>query len=275
MSYHCSPYHTNSALHPFITQLERAAGFKADDLPEQRIQKLETIIATGPSRVQVAAPLFAALLSIPFGERYAQLALGATQQRRRTFAAFLDQLEDLAHQQPVLLVFEDTHWADATSLELLDLIVERVRPLPVLALFTSRPEFEPPWIGLPHVSALPIGPLDPDDVQRVVSRVTGDRDLPAEVMQQIVAKTSGNPLFVEELTKAVLEGGILVTDGEGYRLDGALPPLAIPATLQDLLMARLDRLAPRTKEICQTAPRLVASSRILYSVRWLVATRRH
>src|SRR6266446_5248532 len=250
LRYQCSPYHTNSALRPFIAQLERAAGFKADDTPERRLDKLEAVLAMGGSRVQAVAPLFAALLSIPFGERYPPLALSPTQQRRRTLAALLDQFEGLARQQPILLSFEDVHWADATSLELLDLTVERVRQLPVLALFTFRAEFEPPWVGLPNVSTLTLGRLDRSNVESLVVRVTGGRPPPAEVMKQIVAKTDGNPLFVEELTKAVLETGILVEDGEGYRLEGPLPPLAIPETLQDSLMARLDRLAP-VKEIGQ------------------------
>ncbi|TMJ78985.1 MAG: adenylate/guanylate cyclase domain-containing protein, partial [Alphaproteobacteria bacterium] len=237
LRYQCSPYHANSALRPFIAQLERAAGFKADDRPEQRIDKLEAVLAMGALRIEAVAPLFAALLSIPFGERYAPLALSPTQQRRQTLAALLDQFEGLARRQPILLVFEDAHWADATSLELLDLTVERVRQLPVLALFTFRPEFEPPWVGLPNVDTLTL-------------RMTGGRVLPADVVTQIVAKTDGNPLFVEELTKAVLETGILVEDAEGYRLDGPLQPFAIPATLQDSLMARLDRLAP-VREIGQ------------------------
>jgi predicted ATPase len=230
--------------------LERAAGFKADDTFEQRLDKLEAVLTMGTSRVPPVAPLFAALLSIPFGERYAPLALSPTQQRRRTLAALLDQFEGLARRQPILLSFEDLQWADATSLELLDLTVERVRQLPVLALFTFRPEFEPPWAGLPNVGILALGRLDRDDVENMVARVTGGRVLPTEVMKQIVAKTDGNPLFVEELTKAVLEAGILVENHDGYRLDEPLPPLAIPETLQDSLMARLDRLAP-VKEIGQ------------------------
>src|SRR5262245_22781740 len=145
LRYQCSPYHTNSALRPFIAQLERAAGFKADDTSEQRLDKLEAVLVIGSSRIQTAAPLFAALLSIP-GERYPPLALNPAQQRRRTLAALLDQFEGLARQQPILLLFEDAQWADATSLELLDLTVERVRQLPVLALFTFRPEFEPSWV---------------------------------------------------------------------------------------------------------------------------------
>jgi predicted ATPase len=250
LRYQCSPYHTNSALRPFIAQLERAAGFKADDTSEQRLDKLEAILAMGASQVQAVAPLFAALLAIPFGERYPPLALSPTQHRRRTLAALLDQFEGLARRQPILLSFEDAHWADATSLELVDLTVERVRQLPVLALFTFRPEFEPPWVGLPNVGTLTLGRLDRDDVENMVARVTGGRVLPAEVMKQIVAKTDGNPLFVEELTKTVLEAGILVENHDGYRLDGPLPPLAIPETLQDSLMARLDRLAP-VREIAQ------------------------
>jgi class 3 adenylate cyclase/tetratricopeptide (TPR) repeat protein len=250
LRYQCSPYHTNSALRPFIDQLERAAGIKADDTSEQRLDKLEAVLATGVSRDLTVAPLFAALLSISFGGRYPPLALNPMQQRRRTLAALLDQFEGLARRQPILLFFEDAHWADATSLELLDLAVERVRQLPVFALFTFRPEFEPPWVGLPNVGTLTLRGLDPNDVESMVVRVTGGRGLPEEVMKQIVAKTDGNPLFVEELTKAVLETGILVEDAEGYRLDGPLPPLAIPETLQDSLMARLDRLAP-VKEIGQ------------------------
>jgi class 3 adenylate cyclase/tetratricopeptide (TPR) repeat protein len=250
LRYQCSPYYTNSALHPFIAQLERAAGFKAGDTSEQRLDKLEAVLAMAAPRVQAVAPLLAALLSIPFAERYAPLALSPAQQRRRTLAALLDQFEGLARQEPILLLFEDLHWADATSLELLNLTVERVRRLPVLALFTFRSEFEPPWVGLPNVAILTLGRLDRNDVESIVAQVTGWRVLPAEVMKQIVAKTDGNPLFVEELTKAVLEAGILVEDGEGYRLDGPLPPLAIPETLQDSLMARLDRLAP-VREIAQ------------------------
>jgi class 3 adenylate cyclase/tetratricopeptide (TPR) repeat protein len=250
LRYQCSPYHTNSALYPFIAQFERAAAFKPDDTPEQKLEKLEAILAIDRSRVQATAALFAALLSIPFGERYALLALSSAQQRRQTLAALLDQIEGLARQEPILLFFEDAHWADATSLELIDLIVERVRQLPVLALFTFRPDFEPPWVGLPNVSTLMLGRLDRSDVESMIARVTGGRPLPAEVTEQIVVKTDGNPLFVEELTKAVLEAGILVEDAEGYRLDGPLPPLAIPATLHDSLMARLDRLAA-VKEIGQ------------------------
>jgi class 3 adenylate cyclase len=250
LRYQCSPHHTNSALYPFIAQLERAAGFKPDDASQQRPDKLEALLAVAAPRVQDTAPLFAALLSIPFGDRFSGFAPSPAQQRRRTFAALLDQFESLAGQKPILLLFEDAHWADATSLDLLDLLVERVCQLPVLALFTLRPEFEPSRIGLPNVGTLALGRLDRSNVESIVTQVCHGRALPAEVMNEIVAKTDGNPLFIEELTKAVLEGNILVQDADGYRLDGPLPPLAIPDTLQDSLMARLDRLAP-VKEIGQ------------------------
>jgi len=189
------------------------------------------------------------LLSIATGERYPPLALSAAQQRRLTLAALLDQLEAVARQKPVLMLFEDVHWADATSLEVLDLTVERVRALPVLALFTFRPEYEAPWTGLSHVTTIALDRLAPAEVETLAEHVAG-RPLPPEVTAQIVAKTDGVPLFVEELTKTVLEGGLLVAGPQGWRLDGPLPPFAIPATLQDSLAARLDRLAP-VKEIAQ------------------------
>jgi class 3 adenylate cyclase/tetratricopeptide (TPR) repeat protein len=248
--YQCSLYHANSTLRPVIEQLERSAEFKSDDSSSVRLDKLEAFLAKGSSQVEAVAPLFAELLSIPFGDRYPPLAFTPAQQRRRTLAALLDQFESLARGQPILLLFEDAHWADATSLELLDLIVERARQLPIFALVTSRPEFEPPWVGLANVGTLTLGRLDRRYIESIATHMSGGRTLPAEVMKHIVAKTDGNPLFVEELSRAILEAGILVEHAGGYRLDGPLPPLAIPATLQDSLMARLDRLVS-VKEIAQ------------------------
>jgi class 3 adenylate cyclase/tetratricopeptide (TPR) repeat protein len=248
--YQCSPYNVNSALRPIIEQMERAAEFKSDDISEIRLDKLEALLNKGPSQVQTVAPLFAALLSLPFGDRYPALTFSPAEQRRRTLAALLDQFEGHARLQPILILLEDAQWADATSLELFDLVVERARQLPILALITFRSEFEPPWIGLDNVSTLTLARLESEYSESIVTQVTGGRALPAEVMRHIVAKTDGNPLFVEELTKAVLEGGILAEHADGYRLDGPLPPLAIPATLQDSLMARLDRLVS-VKEIAQ------------------------
>ena len=250
LRFQCSPYDMNSALRPVIVQLERAAGFNADDSAQLRLDKLAALIGRDAAQSRDLVPLFAALLSIPTGERHAPPQLSPTQQRRRTLAALLDRFEQLARRQPMLLLFEDAHWADATSLELLDLTVERVRRLPVFVLITFRPELHAPWVDRPNVGCLKLGRLDPGDVESMVSRVTGGRRLPPEVMREILAKTDGNPLFVEELTKAVLEADMLVEDVDGYRLDGPLPPLAIPATLQDLLMARLDRRAP-VREIAQ------------------------
>jgi predicted ATPase len=247
LRYQCSPYHRDSVLHPFVVQLGRAARLAAEDAAETQLDKLESILA--PARIAETAPLFASLLSIPTGDRYPPLALSAAQQRRLTLAALLDQLEALAREKPVLMLFEDVHWADATSLEVLDLTVERVRALPVLAIFTFRPEYEAPWTGLSHVTSIALDRFAPAEVETLAEHVAG-RPLPPEVTAQIVAKTDGVPLFVEELTKTVLEGGLLVAGPQGWRLDGPLPPFAIPATLQDSLAARLDRLAP-VKEVAQ------------------------
>jgi predicted ATPase len=247
LRYQCSPYHRDSVLHPFVVQLGRAARLAPDDPAETQFDKLEAILV--PARIAETAPLFAALLSIPTGDRYPPLALSAAQQRRLTLAAVLDRLEALARQKPVLMLFEDAHWADATSLEVLDLTVERVHALPVLVLITFRPEYEAPWTGLSHVTSITLDRLAPAQVETLAERVAG-RLLPPEVTAQIVAKTDGVPLFVEELTKAVVESGLLVAGPQGWRLDGPLPPFAIPATLQDSLAARLDRLAP-VKEIAQ------------------------
>jgi predicted ATPase len=247
LRYQCSPYHCDSVLHPFVVQLTRAARLTADDPPETQLDKLEAILA--PARITETAPLFASLLSIPSGDRYPPLTLSAAQQRRLTLVAVLDQLEALARQKPVLMLFEDVHWADATSLEVLDLTVERIRALPVLVLITFRREYEAPWTGLSHVTSIALDRLAPAEVETLAEHVAG-RPLPSEVMAQIVAKTDGVPLFVEELTKTVLESDLLIDGPRGWRLDGPLPPFAIPATLQDSLAARLDRLAP-VKEIAQ------------------------
>jgi DNA-binding winged helix-turn-helix (wHTH) protein/predicted ATPase len=248
--YQCSPYYRDTSLYPFAAQLERYAVIAPDDPPTRRLDKLEAIVAIrGPSR-QSAIPLLAALLAIPTGERYPPITLTPMQQRRQTLAALLDQLEALAQRQPVLLVFEDVHWADPTSIELLDLMVERTRRLAILTLITLRPEFEPSWAGLANVSALTLQRLGRRDVQAIVGGVAEGRTLPSEVMEQIVSKADGVPLFIEELTKDILESGLLTKDESSYQLSGPLPLLAIPLTLQDSLMARLDRLGP-AKEIAQ------------------------
>jgi class 3 adenylate cyclase len=248
--YQCSPYHTSSPLHPLIEQIERAAGFERDDPVEAKLDKLEALLARGRVRLDQAVPLTAALLAVPAGERYPALNLTPEQQKRRTLEVLLEQLDSFARKQSVLVVYEDVHWIDPSTRELLDLVVERAQRLPVLALITFRPEFSPPWLGCPHVATLTLNRLGPPQGEELVHELTGAKTLPKEVRKQILAKTDGVPLFVEELTKTVLESGLLADAGDHYELSGPLPPLAIPATLHDSLMARLDRLAS-VKEVAQ------------------------
>jgi predicted ATPase/class 3 adenylate cyclase len=245
-----SPYHQTSPLHPIIEHLERAAGFERDDPPKARLAKLETLLARGTDKLDQAVPLIAGLLGVPTDERYPALELTPQRQKELMFEALLEQLAALAAEQPVLVVHEDVHWIDPTTQELLGLAIERIPRLPILLLITFRPEFISPWSGQPHVGSLALTRLGRRDGARMVKRVVGAKVLPAEVSDQIVAKTDGVPLFVEELTKAVIESGLLTDVGDHYELRGSLPPLAIPATLHDSLMARLDRLAP-VKEVAQ------------------------
>ena len=208
------------------------------------------MLGRASDRLDEVVPLLAALLGVPTGERYPALTLTPEVQKRRTLQALVDQLAGLAAQQPVLALYEDVHWIDPSTLELLGLVIERIRQLPVLVLITFRPEFQPPWTGQAHVTTLTMSRLGRRQGADLVARVTGDKPLPAEIVEQIVARTDGVPLFVEELTKTVLESGLLTDAGDHYELSGPLPPLAIPTTLHDSLMARLDRLAP-VKEVAQ------------------------
>jgi class 3 adenylate cyclase/predicted ATPase len=242
LRYFCSPYHQDSALFPFVDQLGRAAGFAREDPPAARLKKLEAVLArAAPPDEDVA--FLADLLSLPASERHPLPNLSPQRKKERTLAALIRQLEGLARQQPVVMVFEDAHWIDPTSRELLDLTVERVRRLPVLLIVTLRPEFQPPWTGQPQVTMLTLNRLDRRDRTALVEQIAGGKTLPNEVVSQIVDRTDGVPLFVEELTKSVLESGLLREEADRYVLDRALPPFAIPTSLQDSLMARLDRLA--------------------------------
>ena len=250
LSNFCSPHHINSALHPVIDLLGRAARLDRDAPAEKQLAKLEAVLARSSDRLDEVVPLLAALLGVPTGERYPTLSLTPEVQKRRTLEALVDQLAGLAARHPVLALYEDVHWIDPSTLELLSTVIERVRQLPVLVLITFRPEFQPPWTGHAHVTALTMGRLGRRQGADLVARVTGDKPLPAAVVEQIVAHTDGVPLFVEELTKTVLELGLLKDAGDQYELAGPLPPLAIPTTLHDSLMARLDRLAP-VKEVAQ------------------------
>src|SRR5262245_51286621 len=249
LRYYCSPYHVNSALHPVIEQLERAAGFEPEDRPERKLDKLELLIR-GTDDVAAVAPLFAALLSIPAGSRYGALNMSAQRQRELTIAALLDQLGGLAARQPVLMVLEDSHWLDPTSTELFERVIERSQTLPLMLLITFRPEFAPPWTSYPHMTSLTLNRLGRRHSTEMIAAVAGGKPLPPAIVDQIWAKTEGVPLFVEELTKTVLEASFLRETDNAYELAGPLPPLAIPATLQDSLMARLDRFAP-VKEVAQ------------------------
>jgi class 3 adenylate cyclase/predicted ATPase len=238
----CSPYHQDSALFPFIDQLGRAAGFARDDVPAARLEKLETLLArAAPPDEDVA--LLADLLSLPGSDRHPLPNLSPQRRKERTLGALIRQLEGLAHYQPVLMVFEDAHWIDPSSRELLDLTVEHVRSLPVLLIVTFRPDFQPPWTGQPQVTMLALNRLGRRDRAVLVEQIAGGRTLPDEVVAQIVDRTDGVPLFVEELTRSVLESGLLREQVDRYVLDRALPPFAIPTSLHDSLMSRLDRMA--------------------------------
>ena len=251
----CSPHHQDSALYPSITQLERAAGFRRDDTNEQRLAKLEAVLALAANDLGDAVPLLAGLLSIPTGDRYPALDLTPQKRKEKTLRALVAQVEGLAARQPVLLVAEDAHWADPTSLELFELIVERASSLPLLAIVTFRPEFVPPWVGRPQVTLISLNRLSRRLRAEMIAHVTCGKVLPREIADQITDRTDGVPLFIEELTKAVVESGLLVDAGDRYVATGPVTPLAIPASLQELLLARLDRLAP-TSDVAQIAAAL-------------------
>ncbi len=251
LRHQCSPYHTNSTLHPVIEQLERAAEFDAEDPAETKLEKLERALAPSTQDVESVLPLLAALLSIPC-ERYPAPQMVPELRKEKTLEALAAQIEGLSRNQPVLFVFEDAHWADPTSLELLDLVAQRAQGARVLVLITFRPEFTPPWTGHAHITSLTLNRFSRSLVTAMVDKVTGGKALPAEVRDRIVERTDGVPLFVEELTKTVLESRLVEERDGAYILTKPLPPLAIPSTLHDSLMARLDRLGA-VKEVAQCA----------------------
>jgi predicted ATPase len=251
----CSPHHQNSPLYPTIVQLERAAGFRREDTVEQRLDKLEGVLAEATGDVVEVVPLIAELLSIPTGDRYQPLNFTSQKQKEKTLHALLVQVEGRAARQPVLMVVEDAHWIDPTSRELLDLVIDRVPTLPVVVIVTFRPEFAPPWVGRSHVTLLSLNRLPPRQRAEMIAQVSGGKALPRDIADQIIDRTDGVPLFVEEMTKAVIESGLLRDAGDRYMVVGPLAPLAIPATLQASLLARLDRLAP-TREVAQIAAAL-------------------
>jgi class 3 adenylate cyclase/predicted ATPase len=244
----CSPHHQDSALHPFIAQLERAAGFTRDDTVEVKLGKLRTLLAPG-SRDDDDIALLSDLLSLPSSA--ADLNLSPQRKREKLFEAFLCQLEAEARRGTVLMIFEDAHWIDPSSRELLDLTVDRVRRLPVLLVITFRPEFQPPWGGQAHVASLALNRLGERDGVELVQKLAGNAALSPDVVAEIVERADGVPLFVEELTKAVLESAAQGDQVAALLATTSLTALSVPVTLHASLMARLDRLGPAVKEIAQ------------------------
>jgi class 3 adenylate cyclase/predicted ATPase len=247
--YQCSPYHIDSALYPIIRQLEHAAGLVADDPPVAKLDKVEALLQRTTTSLQEVVPLFAALLSIPTNSRYPLPDPDPQRRKERTLNAVIDQLASLAQIGPVLIILEDVHWADPTTLDLVGRTTLRFSEMRVLLIMTCRPEFTAPWTGHTQVTALLLNRLARQHCRAMVESMV-QKTLPSEVLEQIIAKTDGVPLFVEELTKAVLESGLLQEKDRAWLLTEPLPEFAIPATLQESLMARLDRLAP-VKEVAQ------------------------
>ena len=248
LRYFCSPQHTDSALYPIISQMERAAGFRHDDDTQAKLDKLDALLARSFTPRQDAA-LFADMLSLPNDGRHQAFELAPQQRRQKTLEALTGQLEALSRFNPVLMIFEDVHWIDPTSLETLGRTVDRLRTLGVLLIVTYRPEFEPPWVGRPYVTALSLNRLGEREITAMIDRVTGNMALPENVKLDIIERTDGVPLFVEEMTRAVLEAE---SEGDARRTAAAVPSssMTVPASLHASLMARLDRLG-RAKELAQ------------------------
>ena len=249
LRYFCSPQRTDSALFPIISQMERAAGFTHDDTAKAKLDKLDVVLALASTSKQDAA-LLVEMLSLPNDGRYPALELTPQQRRQKTLEALHAQVETFARKNPVLMVFEDVHWADPTSLELFGRGVNRIANLPVLLLMTFRPEFEPPWIGQPHVTALTLNRLTQREIEAMIDHVAGNKPMPANIRQEIIERTDGIPLFVEEMTRAVLEAE---SQRAAEYVAAAIPSsaVAVPATLHASLMARLDRLGGPAKEVAQ------------------------
>jgi class 3 adenylate cyclase len=248
LRYFCSPQHTDSALYPIISQMERAAGFTHDDNTQAKLDKLDALLAKSLTPPQDAA-LLTEMISLPNDGRHPTLDLTAQQRRQKTLEALATQLETLSHSNTVLMIFEDVHWIDPTSLEVLGRTVDRVRKLGVLLIVTNRPEFEAPWVGMPHVAAVTVNRLGQREIATIIDRVAGNKTLSANIKHEIVERTDGIPLFVEEMTKAVVE---VENEEAAERTVAAAPSArrAVPATLHASLMARLDRLG-HAKEVAQ------------------------
>jgi class 3 adenylate cyclase/tetratricopeptide (TPR) repeat protein len=251
IAFRCSPYHTNSALYPVITHLEHLLQLAPDDPPATKLAKLEAGLQPYDLPLVEAVPLVAGLLSIPLpAERYAPLPLTPQHQKQQTLDALLAWMVAEAERQPVLVAWEDLHWADPTTLEMLGLVIEQAPTVPMLHVLTYRPAFSPPWPPRSHMTPLVLHRLERLQVEALITQRAGGKTLPVEVVQYIVAKTDGVPLYVEELTKMLLASPLLRAEADRYVLTGPLHTVAIPDTLQDALMARLDQLN-RAKEVVQ------------------------
>ena len=247
----CSPYHTNSALYPVIIHLERVLNWQDDDNAEAKLAKLEGVLRDYGLALEEVIPLYAALLSLPLPEdRYPPLNITPQQQKQQTLDAIVAWLLEEAERQPVLQVWEDLHWADPSTLELLALEIEQAPTAPILNVLTFRPEFQPPWPQRSHMTTLTLNRLERPEVEALITLQAGGKALPEEVVEHIVGKTDGVPLYVEELTKTILEADFLRERNGSYELTGQLSEVTIPTTLQDSLMARLDRL-PGIREVAQ------------------------
>jgi predicted ATPase len=248
LRYFCSPQHTDSALYPIIGQMERTAGLAHGDTAQLKLDKLDALLAHTSTSAQDVS-LFADMLSLPNDGRYPALEMAPEQRRQKTLEALGSQMEALSRSKPVLMIFEDAHWADPTSLEAFSRVVDRLRNWRVLLIVTFRPEFDPPWIGRAYVTALTLNRLAQRDIDAMIDGVIGNKLIPASIRQDIIERTDGIPLFVEEMTKAVLE-----TESEGAAQGTVasipFPSIGVPASLQASLMARLDRLGS-AKEIAQ------------------------
>jgi predicted ATPase len=242
LEFRCSPYHRNSALYPVIVLLEQVIGLSSNDSPRERLVKLEEVLHQYAPDAADAVPLLASLLSISFEEQYTLPAMTPQRQKQLTLEALLGLLLAVAEGRQVVFLIEDLHWVDPSTLELLGLLINQEATSLALVLLSCRTEFVPPWPERGHMTHLAVSRLTGAEVETLVAGVDAGRELPSEILRQVVAKTDGIPLFAEELTKMVLEGDLLEQVAHGA-LAGAVPELAIPATLRDLLMARLDRLA--------------------------------
>jgi class 3 adenylate cyclase/predicted ATPase len=250
LRFQCSPYHVNSAFYPSIDNFERVLKFLPDESLDHKLEKLETLVVGQFGRPLSDVRFIAAMLSIPTDERYGALPMTPQKFKEETLRTLVDITAAISRKQQSVMLFEDAHWADPTSLEVLELLIDRVKTIPLLIVLTHRPEFQSRWSQHGHVTALNLSKLTRAQSSAIVDRLTNGKELPAGLLDQILSKTDGVPLYVEELTKSILESGELKDQGKRYDYVGSIQSVNIPATLRDSLMARLDR-SVAVKEIAQ------------------------